>query len=57
MFILSTISIGLGFWSITSMYKSYELKVFKNIKFFGEISSKWPNDLFWTNAYKTYEWC
>ena len=28
----------------TSLFKISELKVFKNIKAFGEISSNWPND-------------
>ena len=41
MFILSSISNSLEFWSAnhTSIYKNPELKVFKNIKFFGEISN------------------
>ena len=57
MFILSSISRGLGFWSVnhTSMYESSESKVFKNIKFLGEISNNWPNNLLGTNAYKTLE--
>ena len=35
MFILSSISSGLEFWSVnhTSIYENSELKVFKNIKF------------------------
>ena len=47
MFFLSSISSGLGFWSLkhTLMYENSELKVFKNIKVFGEISNNWPNDL------------
>ena len=59
MFILSSISSGLEFWSVnhTSIYESSELKVFKNIKFLGEISNKWTNDLFGTNLYKTLELC
>ena len=38
MFILSSISRGLGFWSIshTSTYGNSELKDFKNTKFAGE---------------------
>ena len=41
MFILSFISSGLDFLSIndTSIYENYESKVFKNIKFLGEISN------------------
>ena len=41
MFILSSISSGLEFWSVnhTSIYESSELKVFKNINYFGEIAS------------------
>ena len=44
MFILSSISSGLGFWSVnqTSIYENSELNVFRNMKFFGEISSNWP---------------
>ena len=47
MFILSSIFRGLEFWSVshTSIYQSPELKVFKNMKFLGEISNNWPNDL------------
>ena len=41
MFILSSISSGLEFLSVndTSIHKNSELKVFENIKFYGEISS------------------
>ena len=41
MFILSSISSGLVFLSVnhTSIYESSELKVFKNIKFLGEVSN------------------
>ena len=61
-FILSSFSGGLEFWSVnhTSMYENLKMKmvkVFKNIKFFGEISSNWPNDLLGTNVYKTLESC
>ena len=47
MFILSPISIGLEFWSghHTWIYENSELNIFKNIKFIGEISNNWPNDL------------
>ena len=57
MFTLTFISSGLEFWSLnhTSMYENSELKVFKNIKFLGEIFENWPNDLLGTNVYKTLE--
>ena len=47
MFILSSNSSGLEFWSVnhTSMYKNSESKVFKNIKLLGEISNNWSKDL------------
>ena len=50
MFILSSISNGLEFWSVnhTSIYENSESKVFKSIKFLGEISNNWPKDLFGT---------
>ena len=56
MFILSSISSGLELWSVShsSIYKNSELKVFKNIKFFGEILSNWPNDLLGTNCIQDY---
>ena len=59
MFILPYISSGLEFQLVnhTSIYQNSELKVFKKIIFFGEISSKWPNDLLRTNVYKTLESC
>ena len=59
MFVLSSISSGLEFWSlnITSIYENSEPKVFKNIKSFGEISNNWPNSLLGTNVYKTLESC
>ena len=59
MFILSSISRGLEFWSVnhTSIYENSELNYFKNIKFFGEISSNWPNGLLGTSVYKTFESC
>ena len=57
MFILSSISRGLEFWSVTqtSMYENSKSKVFKNIKFWSEISNNWPNDLLETNVYETLE--
>ena len=59
MFILSSISSSLKFWSVnyTSMYENSESKVLKNIKFLGEISNNWPNDLLGTNVYKTLGFC
>ena len=30
-------------------------QMFKIIKYFGEISNNWPNDLLRTNVYKTLE--
>ena len=47
MFILSSISSCLEFWLVnhTSIYENSELNVFKNVKFVGEISSNWQNDL------------
>ena len=59
MFILSSISSGLEFWSVnhTSIYENSESKAFKNIKFLDEMSNNWPNDLFGTNVYKTLESC
>ena len=57
MFILSFISRGLEFWSVnhTSIYENSDLKIFKNIKFFGEITSNWTNDLLGRNVYKVLE--
>ena len=45
MFILSSISSGLEFWSVnhTSIFENSESKVFIDIKFLGEIYN-WPND-------------
>ena len=59
MFILFSIFSGLQFWSLndTSIYENYQLNIFKNIKFFGEISSNWSSNLFGTNVYKTHESC
>ena len=59
MLILSSISSGLEFWSVnhSSIYKKSESKVFKNITFQGEISNKWPNDLFERTTYKILEPC
>ena len=59
MFILSSVSSSLEFWSVnyTSICENSELKVFKNVRFFGEISSNWPNDLLERNVYKTLKSC
>ena len=59
MFILCFISRGLEFWSInyTSIYENSKLKVFKNVKFLGEISNIWPNVLLGANVCKTLESC
>ena len=54
-FILSSISGGLEFWSVnrTLIYIKILWKVFRNITFWGKISNNWPNDLLGTNVYKT----
>ena len=52
---LCSISSGLEFWLTILQYM--KLKVFKNLIFFGEIFSNWPNDLLGTNVYKTLESC
>ena len=59
MFILSSISRGLEFRSVnhTSIYENSELRAFWKIKFLGEISNYWPNELLWTSVYKTLEIC
>ena len=56
MFISSSISSGLEFWSVsqTSIYENSELKVFKKIKFLCEISN-WPKDLLGTSIYQTLD--
>ena len=58
-FILSSISRGLEFWSVndTLIYENFESKVCKNIRFLGEICKNWPNDLLGINIYKTLEFC
>ena len=57
MFILSSVSIRLEIRSVSynSINENSELKVFKNMKFVGEISNNWLNDLFGTNVYATLE--
>ena len=58
MFIVSTIPRALEFWFVnhTSIYENSESYIFKNIKFFGEISNDWPN-LLGANIYKTPDFC
>ena len=57
MFILSSVSEGLEFWSgsHTSIYENSELNVFEIISFLEEISSNWPNDLLGTSICKNLE--
>ena len=45
MFILSSISSSLEFWSVnyTSTYENSESKAFRNITYLYEISNNWPN--------------
>ena len=56
MLILSFISSGLEPWSVnhTSIYEYPKWKVFKNIKYLGEISNNWLKHLLETNVYKTW---
>ena len=39
------------------MHENSESKVFKNIKFWGDTSNNWQNDLLGTNVYKILEFC
>ena len=57
MFILSSNSRGLEFWSVnhTSVYENSELDVFKTIKFLIEISNNWQKHFLGTNVYKSLE--
>ena len=57
MFIWSSISRGLEFWSVnhTSLYENSESKIFKDINFLVKICNNWPNNLLGTNVYKTLE--
>ena len=59
MFILSSISMSLEFWSVnhTSVYENSEFKFFKIVKYLGEISNNWLNGLLGTNVYKTFGSC
>ena len=47
MVILSSTCSGLQFWSVnhTLLDENFDLKVFKNIKFLGEIFDNWTKDL------------
>ena len=56
MFILSSLS-GLELLSVnrTSISDNSKSNVFKSIKFLGEISNNWPNDLLGTNIYRALE--
>ena len=56
MFILSSLS-GLELLSVnrTSISDNSRSNVSKNIKFLGEISNNWPNDLLGTNIYRALE--
>ena len=58
-FVLPSISSGLESWSVnrTSINKNSKWKVFKNIKYSGEISTYSPNDSLETNVYKTLKSC
>ena len=57
MFVLSSISSGLEFWSVnqTPIYEKSEFKDFSKNKLLGEISDIWPNDLLGTNVYETLD--
>ena len=57
MFILYNISRGLEVWFVnyTWIYESSDSKLFENIKFSGEISNDWPNDLLGKNVYKALD--
>ena len=59
MFNLSSTSIGLEFLSVnlTSLQENSELNIWKNVKFFGEISNNWPKGLLGTNLHKTLDFC
>ena len=59
MFILSSVSNGLEFWSVNhpSIHENSELKFFKSIHILGDISNDRPNDLLGTNVYNTLESC
>ena len=54
MFTSSSISSSVELWFVnhTLIYQNSEVKLFKNIKYFGQISNNLPNDLLETNVYK-----
>ena len=56
-FISSSLYSDLEFSSVnhTSIYESSKSNVRKNIKFLGEISNNWSNDLLGANVHKTIE--
>ena len=58
-FILSSISSGLEYWSVnhTFICENSESNVFKIIKFSGEIFNNWPNYLLGKNVFKTLKFC
>ena len=57
MFILSSISSDLEFLSVnhTSISENSEIRVFKNLKFLGDIINNWPNDLLGIIVCKTLD--
>ena len=59
MLTLFSVSSGLAFWSVnhTSIYENYESQVFEKIKFLGETSNNWRNDLLGKNVCKNLEYC
>ena len=58
MFVLSSTSKGLEFWSVnnTSVYENSESKVLENKRFLGETSKNWPNLLLGTNECLQDSW-
>ena len=54
-FILSSITSGLEFFSVndTSIYENFELNIFRNATFVGEICNNWQSNLSGRNIYKT----
>ena len=59
MFMQCSVSSSLEFWSVnhTSIYENSKSKVFKKIKFWGEISKNWLNDSLATNVQKALKSC
>ena len=58
-FFSSSVPRGLVFSSVnhTSIYVNSESNFFKDIKFLGELSNNWQNNLSGTNVYKSLESC